>query len=125
MEAMVAADAAAAAKRHTRAKLPAKAVIDPALPNGVGIQGCGRAAMNAPMADGSNCVAAMAAATQQRRQSLLAAAEFRRTQTVIAVSPAGAGKFDGMPDRDDYAAGAEGEEQYARDFEKKEKRPHK
>ena len=95
MEAMVAADATAAAKRHARAKAPAQAVIDPALPNGVGIQGRGRAAMNAPMADGTNCVAAM----QQRRQSLLAAAEFRRTQTVIAVAPAGAGKFDGMPDR--------------------------
>ena len=116
-EAAAAADEAAAAKRQKKsrsvARVPAVAVVDQALPNGVGIQGRGRATMNAPLADGSNCVAAM----QQRRQSLLAAAEFRPTRKVVAVAPAGAGKFDGMPDRDEYAAGAEGEAAFARDFE--------
>ena len=48
---------------------------------------------------------------------MLAAAEFRPTRKVVAVAPAGAGKFDSMPDRDDYAAGAEGEAAFARDFE--------
>ena len=62
----MAADAAAAAKRHMRAKLPANAVIDPAWPNGVGIRGRGRAAMNAPMADGLNCVAASSSDGNQR-----------------------------------------------------------
>ena len=116
-EAAAAADEAAAAKRQKKsrsvARVPAVAVVDQALPNGVGIQGRGRATINAPLADGSNCVAAM----QQRRQSLLAAAEFRPTRKVVAVAPAGAGKFDGMPDRDEYAAGAEGEAAFARDFE--------
>ena len=89
------------------------ALADASLPNGVGIQGRGRAAMNMPIADGENCVAAM----QERRQSLLAAAEFRPTRAVLAVAPAGAGKFDGMPDRDQYQTGAEGDSVWATDFE--------
>ena len=94
MEAMAAADAAVSAKRQQRSKASAKSVLDPSLPNGVGIQGRGRAGMNSSMADGSHCVAAM----QQRRQSLLAAAEFRPTRSVVTVATAGAGKFDGMPE---------------------------
>ena len=80
-------------------------VVDPSLPNGVGTQGRGRSGMNSPLANGSDCVVAM----QQRRQSLLAAAEYRPTRTVIVLATAGAGKFDGMPDRDQYPEGSEGE----------------
>lgn len=68
------------------------------LPNGVGIQGRGRAAMNGQLSESTNCVAAM----QERQQSLLAAAEFRSARAVVAVTAAGAGNFDAMPDRDDY-----------------------
>jgi hypothetical protein len=38
-------------------------------------------------------------------------------RAVVAVAPAGAAKFDAMPDRDDYDAGAAGEAEFARDFE--------
>ena len=84
------------------------------MPNGVGIQGRGRAGMNSPLENGSDCVVAM----QQRRQSLLAAAEYRPTRSVIVLATAGAGKFDGMPDRDDYPKGSEGEAQFALDVER-------
>ena len=65
MEATVAADAAAAAKRRKGCEAPAISVVDPSLPNGVGTQGRGRSGMNSPLANGSDCVVAM----QQRRQS--------------------------------------------------------
>ena len=92
MESIAAADAAAAAKRQKRCKVPAKPVVDPSLPNGVGIQSRGRAGINSPLANGSDCVVAM----QQRRQSLLAAAEYRPTRSVIVLATAGAGNFNGM-----------------------------
>ena len=84
------------------------------MPNGVGTQGRGRSGMNSPLANGSDCVVAM----QQRRQSLLAAAEYRPTRTVIVLTTAGAGKFDGMPDRELYPQGSEGEAQFAFDVER-------
>ena len=62
------------------------------MPNGVGIQSRGRAGINSPLANGSDCVVAM----QQRRQSLLAAAEYRPTRSVIVLATAGAGNFNGM-----------------------------
>ena len=105
MESLAAADRAAAAKRWKGCEAPAISVVDPSLPNGVGTQGRGRSGMNSPLANGSDCVVAM----QQRRQSLLAAAEYRQTRTVIVLTTAGAGKFDGMPDRDQYPEGSEGE----------------
>ena len=37
--------------------------------------------------------------------SLLSKAEFRPMRSVVGVSPAGAGNFDGMPDRATYAEG--------------------
>ena len=107
-------------KKAAKARSPvievvmANGALPMALPNGVGIQGRGRASMNGRLSDGINCVAAM----QERQQSLLAAAEFRPARAVVAVAAAGAGKFDGMPDRDDYEAGARGEQQFERDFEK-------
>ena len=102
------------AKRRARS-IPKKArevaLADPSLPNGVGIQGRGRAAMNIVLEPDSNSLVAM----QERQQSLLAAAEFRSMRTVLSVSPAGAGKFDDMPDRDDYMLGTNGEAQFASD----------
>ena len=75
--------------------------------------GRGRAAVNMPLrADGDGVQA-----LQERRQSLLAKADFRPMRAVISVAPAGAGKFDGMPDRDDYEDGPDGEAAWARDLE--------
>ena len=101
-------------KQQSTVRSSAAAVADPSLPNGVGIQGRGRAGMNIRLSNGGNCVAAM----QQRKQSLMAAAEFRSSRRMVSVAAAGAGKFDEMPDRDDYPAGATGEAAFARDFDK-------
>eukprot|EP00316_Scyphosphaera_apsteinii_P017197 CAMPEP_0119303648 /NCGR_PEP_ID=MMETSP1333-20130426/5050_1 /TAXON_ID=418940 /ORGANISM="Scyphosphaera apsteinii, Strain RCC1455" /LENGTH=189 /DNA_ID=CAMNT_0007306379 /DNA_START=84 /DNA_END=655 /DNA_ORIENTATION=- len=97
-----------AAKSSTGTPTKDAAVVDASLPNGVGIQGRGRAAMNGPLKNEKNSLPAL----QERRQSLLAAADF-----VLKVAPAGAGMFDGFPDRNDYSAGAVGELQFARDVE--------
>ena len=78
---MVALETAAAAKRYRKpqrkpistSRTAALVLADPSLPNGVGIQGRGRSAMNGPMSSGSYCVATL----QQRRNSLMAAADYR------------------------------------------------
>ena len=85
---MVALEAAAAAKRYRKShrkphrkpistsRTAALVLADPSLPNGVGIQGRGRSAMNGPigMSSGLDCVAAL----QQRGcNSLMAAADYR------------------------------------------------
>ena len=69
--------------------------------------------MNGPMSSGSDCVAAL----QQRRNSLMAVADYRPMKKVLSLAPAGAGKFAEMPDRDDFPEGAEGEPAYANVFE--------
>ena len=91
---------AAAAKKKKKVSAVVEAVIAPRtpLPNGVGVQGRGRALSNVALTQDANSLAAL----QQRKQSLLAAAEFRPMCAVVAVTPAGAAKFDEMPDRDDY-----------------------
>eukprot|EP00966_Prymnesium_polylepis_P329253 7384987-Prymnesium_polylepis.1 len=50
--------------------------------------------------------------------SLLSEAYFRPMRAVVPVAPAGAGKFDGMPDRDDYPAGEAGEAEWSGDLER-------
>ena len=70
--------------------------------------------MNGPMSSGSDCVAAL----QQRRNSWMAAADYRPMKKVLPLAPAGAGKFAEMPDRDDFPEGAEGEPVYSNVFEK-------
>ena len=62
--------------------------------------GRGRAAMNAPLKLGG-AVQAM----EERKASLMNAAEFRLTSKVTAVAPAGTGKLDGVPDRMDFEVG--------------------
>ena len=115
-EAERAAEAAAAAKKKKTVSAVVAAVMAPAtpLPNGVGVQGRGRALSNVPLTNDANSLAAL----QERKQSLLAAAEFRPMRSIVAVTPAGAAKFDEMPDRDDYAAGDDGEVAFAADMEK-------
>jgi hypothetical protein len=124
-EQIAAEEAAAAAKRDKKLRkreaeteqnaaeeaAPSYELADNSLPNGVGILGRGRAAVNMPLrADGDGVQA-----LQERRQSLLAKADFRPMRAVISVAPAGAGKFDGMPDRDDYEDGPDGEAAWARE----------
>ena len=70
------------------------------LPNGVGVQGRGRALSNVPLTQDANSLAAL----QERKQSLLAAAEYRPMRAIVSVTPAGAAKFDEMPDQDGEAA---------------------
>ena len=108
----MAAAEAAAAKRKKIIKPTASVatVVDPSLPAGVGIMGRGRSAVNARLTSDGTTVEAL----QRRRLSLLAKAEFRPMRSVVAVAPAGAGNFDGMPDRSAYAEGPEGEEAWAR-----------
>ena len=111
------AEGSAAAKRR---KLPLRkpavkfALADDSLPNGVGIMGRGRAAVNAPLKNDGDTVLAL----QERRMSLLSEAYFRPMRAVVPVAPAGAGKFDGMPDRDDYPAGEAGEAEWSGDLER-------
>ena len=111
-ETMVALETAAAAKRYRKphrkpistSRTAALVLANPSLPNGVGIQGRGRSAMNGPigMSSGSDCVAAL----QQRGcNSLMAAADYRPMKKVLPLAPAGAGKFAEMPDRDDFSEG--------------------
>ena len=114
-EQIAAEEASAAAKRVKRPLQRASPfeVADASLPNGVGILGRGRAAVNVPLTADGDGVQAL----QERRQSLLAKADFRPMRAVISVAPAGAGKFDGMPDRDDYDAGPDCEAVWARDLQ--------
>ena len=74
--------------------------------------GRGRSAVNARLTSDGSTVEAL----QRRRLSLLSKAEFRPMRSVVGVAPAGAGNFDGMPDRSDYAEGSDGEEAWARDM---------
>jgi len=110
------AEAAAAKKKSKKVSAVVAAVMAPRtpLPNGVGIQGRGRALSNVPLTNDANSLTAL----QERKQSLLAAAEFRPMRAIVSVTPAGAAKFDEMPDRDNYAAGEDGEAAFAADMEK-------
>ena len=110
----MAAAEAAAAKRKKIIKPTASVatVVDPSLPAGVGIMGRGRSAVNARLTSDGSTVEAL----QRRRLSLLSKAEFRPMRSVVGVAPAGAGNFDGMPDRSVYAEGPDGEEAWARDM---------
>ena len=89
-EAREAHEAAKAASRAKQSEPKGPKVAAPLLPNGVGIQGRGRAAMNTPLVNGSNSLKAL----QDCRQSLMASAEFGPMRAVVAVAPAGAAKFD-------------------------------
>ena len=108
-ETMVALETAAAAKQYRKpqrkpistSRTAALVLADPSLSNGVGVQGRGRSAMNGQMFSGSDCVAAL----QQRRNSWMAAADYRPMKKVLPLAPAGAGKFAEMPDRDDFSEG--------------------
>ena len=77
-------------------------------PVGACLLGRGRAARNAPLSTEGSCVSTL----QQRKQSLAEAAEFRSLRDISAVSPAGAGRLDEMPEREDFPDGSGGEEQW-------------
>ena len=111
--------AAHAAAPKRKKQMPGKpevqfALADDALPNGVGVMGRGRAVVNAPLRNDGDGVQAL----QERRQSLMSKADFRPMRAVVSVAPAGAGKFEGMPDRDEYQEGEDGEADWARDLER-------
>ena len=107
--------AAAQRKKLVPGKPPVQfALADDTLPNGVGVVGHGRALVNAPLLNDGDGVQAL----QDRRQSLMSKADFRPMRAVVVMAPAGAGKFDGMPDREDYPEGEDGHEDWARDLER-------
>ena len=76
-----AAEAAAAEKRKEKQIRPF-VLTDAALPNGVGVMGRGRAAVNAPLTNDGQTVQAL----QDRRLSLLSKAEFRPLSAVVPVA---------------------------------------
>ena len=110
-EKQAAEDVAAAKRRKKPLRKPSVkfALADDSVPNGVGIMGRGRAAVNAPLKNDGDGVQAL----QERRLSLLSKADFRPMRAVVSVAPAGVGNFDGMPDRDEYAAGEAGEAEWS------------
>ena len=67
------------------------------VPLGTRKLGRGRAAMNTPLQLGG-----AVKNLEERKASLLAAAEFRPTHRVVAVAPVGTGKLDEAPDRMDF-----------------------
>ena len=76
---MVALETAAAAKRYRKphrkpistSRTAALVLADPSLPNGVGIQGRGRSAMNGPMSSGSVGLCSGIAEREKQSQHLL------------------------------------------------------
>ena len=75
------------------------------------VLGRGRAARNAPLELGGS-----APAMEQRKMTLLAKAESRRSSTVFSLAPAGAGKLDEMPERDEFEATDDGARAWMANF---------
>ena len=50
---------------------------------------------------------------EKRKATLMKKAEWRSTRKLTDVGPAGSSKLDDMPDRDDFAAGAEGAAEFS------------
>ena len=69
-------------------------------PAGARKLGRGRAARNAPL-----LLSGGVQSIEDRKASLMAAAEYRPMHRCTAVGPAGSGKLDEMPDSDDFALG--------------------
>ena len=72
------------------------------------VLGRGRAARNTPISIGGD-VQNM----EKRKATLMKKAEWRPTRKLTDVGPAGSSKLDDMPDRDDFAAGAEGAAEFS------------
>ena len=96
-------EAARAARRQRQTNVVASTAAVATVGNGLCSVGRGRAARNAPLErEGA------APAMEQRKATLLAKAECRRSADVVPLAPAGAGKLDDMPERDSFGAGSDG-----------------
>jgi hypothetical protein len=70
----------------------------------------GRARLNAPLTTGAT--AAAGGEFARRSRGLEAAGEFRRSKAMRAVGPAGGANFSSAPDRPDFGADAEGDDEF-------------